>query len=337
MRVVGLDIGGANLKASDGDRVSVSQPFPMWRRVDELTDAVRTVLAQFAACDAVGVTMTGELADCFATKGEGVARILAAVEHASDRPLWVWQTPGEFVPPQVALEFPKLTAAANWHALATWAGRMTPRGGSILIDVGSTTSDVIPLADGFPVPSGRTDVERLLCGELVYTGIRRTPLCAIGDRVPVRNQRCPLAAELFATIQDVWIVLGDLEPDAACSDTADGRPATREAALSRIARMVCCDRSELSDTQLVEIAQHLGRRQVETLATAVETVAATLPAPPRSVLLSGDGEFLAARAIALSTAHGSLEIVRLSTLLGPEHSKAACAYALARLGCERLD
>ncbi|MGE0373915.1 MAG: hydantoinase/oxoprolinase family protein [Planctomycetaceae bacterium] len=336
MRIIGLDIGGANLKASDGERASVSQPYPLWQRVDTLGDALGTLLSGFDTFDAVAVTMTGELADCFATKSEGVSRILAAVMTATGRPVHVWQTSGEFVAPEVAIEFPRLTAAANWHALATWAGRMTPQGAALLIDVGSTSSDVIPLNDGMPVPDGRTDLERLLSGELVYTGVRRTPICAVTDAVPVGEQMCPLAAELFATTHDVALVLGDAEPDIDCRDTADGRPATRDAALARLARMVCCDITQLAEPQLVAMAEFLRQRQLESLTAAIDRVVASLPVSPRAVLLCGEGESLARRALAARSAPRLGEPFSLSNSLGPTHSQAACAFALARLGRERL-
>ncbi|MBX3438047.1 MAG: hypothetical protein KF861_11195 [Planctomycetaceae bacterium] len=337
MRMIGLDIGGANLKASDGEGTSVSQPFAMWQCTDDLGAALRALLVTFGPADGVAVTMTGELADCFATKVEGVERILAAVTEATSGPVHVWQTAGEFVTPEIAIEFSVLTAAANWHALATWAGRMAPQGTALLIDIGSTTSDIIPLSEGMPIPTGRTDLERLLSGELVYTGVRRTPVCAVADSVPLGDERCPLAAELFATMDDVALVLKEVTPDEGCMETADGRPATRLAALARLARMLCCDLTELNESQLVACATFLRQRQIETLSTTVTRVVSRLPESPSSILLCGEGEFLARRVVASLPVMSGRELISLSDCLGPMHSQAACAYALARLGRERIN
>src|SRR5947208_2344005 len=71
------------------------------------------------------------------------------------------------------------TAAANWLATAVWAGRFAPEGAALLIDAGSTTTDIVPLWNGRPMPLGLTDPDRLRTGELVYTGARRTPVCAL--------------------------------------------------------------------------------------------------------------------------------------------------------------
>ena len=50
---------------------------------------------------------------------------------------------------------------------------------ALLLDLGSTTCDIIPIAYAHPQPFGRTDTARLKSGELVYCGVRRTPLCAV--------------------------------------------------------------------------------------------------------------------------------------------------------------
>ena len=42
MRLLAFDIGGANLKASDGLEFCTSRPFPQWRRPAELAAAARS-------------------------------------------------------------------------------------------------------------------------------------------------------------------------------------------------------------------------------------------------------------------------------------------------------
>src|SRR5207245_1315601 len=140
-------------------------------------------------------------------------------------------------------------------ALATYAGRFAPEGPALLIDVGSTTTDIVPLVDGKPVPRGRTDPERLKCGELVYTGVRRTPLCALlGTSV---------AAELFATSLDTYVILGHPAEDAADHGTADGRPATLKAARARLARMLGADWESFTENDAKALARQARDRQID--------------------------------------------------------------------------
>jgi hypothetical protein len=333
--VLGLDIGGANLKASDGDERSVSRAFAMWREPERLADELRSLLAGWDRWSGLAVTMTAELADCFTSKGEGVDRILQAVEEvAAGREILVWQTGGEFVSVDDARELAPLVAAANWHALATWGARLWPAAAGLLIDIGSTTTDIIPLVGGLPESAGRTDLERLQAGELVYRGVRRTPLCAVAAAVELRDRETPLAAELFATTHDVFLLTGDLPEDVDCLATADGRPATRTAAHSRVAHMLCCDHCEISYEEAVAISQQLAERLQQALIQAVQGRVESMTATCRGVLLGGEGEFLGQRIVASIPALQGVDTQSLSVLLGPEHSSAACAFALARLARE---
>jgi probable H4MPT-linked C1 transfer pathway protein len=333
---IGLDIGGANLKASDGRQRSTTQAFELWKAPDALAERLSQILAAWPDAG-VAVTMTGELADCFETKQQGVDSILAAVEQAADgRPVQVWQTGGEFVSIEEAREFWRLTAAANWHALATWAGRVVPHGEALLIDVGSTTTDIIPLSCGLPATQGRTDLERLLAGELVYAGVRRTPVAALASEAPLRNRMCPLAAELFATTLDVFLLTGDAAEDPLDCGTADGRPATKANAHNRLAHMLCCDRSEISPAESLAAARFLAQAIVERIASAARRAFAASPEQCGTVLISGAGEAVARAVIARMSEFAAAEIISLNAALGPEHSKSACAYALARLADERL-
>lgn len=358
MTIVGLDIGGANLKAATAAGEAVTVPFPLWQQPGQLAGALRGLLEQLPAADFLAVTMTGELADCYPNRAEGVRHILEAVEQVTaGRPAAVWQTAGEFVSAETACEFPELTSAANWHALATWAGRIVPAGYGLLLDIGSTTADCILLHDGSPEPRGLTDFERLQTGELVYTGVRRTPVFAVAGEVPLRTGKIPLAAELFATMRDVWLLEGQLAEDAADSDTADGRSATIPAAEARLRRAFCAMDQELSSAELHAAAAFLAAEQQGQLHRAVtrviEAAGRPFPAEPAEhadpqaevfaaqncligqVLISGSGSFLAARIVETHPLLAEAETLRLDSLAGPAIATAACAYALAQLAAER--
>jgi probable H4MPT-linked C1 transfer pathway protein len=335
--IIGLDIGGANLKAAHSDGPCRSRVFPIWRTPDRLADELTGLIGDWLPCRAVTLTMTAELADCFVTKAEGVSRILDAVERvAEDSQVAVWQTAGEFVSPQIAREFPLLTAAANWHALATFAGRLAPDGRALLLDVGTTTTDIIPLQNGLPIPVGRTDAERLVSGELVYSGSRRTPLCAVAYSVPLGATYTQVAAELFATTLDVYLLLGDIAAEPDNCDTANGRPATVDAAHDRLARLLCRDRTELSLDQARGVAEFLADVQRQRIGGSIDRVLATNPRMPELVIVSGSGSFLANRVLDAHAKLSSIPRTHLTHMFGPEASDAACAFALARLGMEAL-
>src|SRR4051812_45668460 len=167
--VLGLDIGGANLKAATLDKRAATVPFALWKQPDRLPAVLADLVARFPDADELAVTMTGELCDCFETKRAGVDAILTAVRNVSrSRPVRVWTTDGTFADTEEGRRNHLKVASANWHALATLTGQYAPHALALLVDVGSTTTDIIPLLDGIPIPAGRTDPDRLQHEELVY-------------------------------------------------------------------------------------------------------------------------------------------------------------------------
>ncbi len=197
-------------------------PFEVWKRPDELGRAIAAAAAALPTSDRAAVTMTAELSDCYPTKATGVSAVLDAVsEGLPGRSIVVWGVDGAFHSVAEARRQPHLAAAANWLALASLAARLIPEECGLLIDIGSTTTDLIPLDRGQVVARGRSDTERLQTGELVYAGVRRTPVCALATELPLRGITTGLAAEIFASTLDVYLTLGDIESNAERS--VDGR------------------------------------------------------------------------------------------------------------------
>jgi probable H4MPT-linked C1 transfer pathway protein len=283
----------------------------------------------------IAATMTAELADCFVTKADGVHAIVDALAIASGgRDVLVYTTAGEFLAPDAAKQRPLAAAASNWHALAAFAGRYASRT-ALLIDVGSTTTDVIPLAEGRPCAVGTTDPERLQSGELAYTGVERTPVAALVTHLPWRGAPCPVAAELFATSADAYLLLGELAEDPLNHDTADGRPRTRDAALGRLARMICADATMFSAADARTAAVAIRDAQLQTLSAALRLVVDRMASPPEQVILSGHGEFLAQQLVRSFPWSGrSPRVLSLNKELGPLRSRCAPAFALAVLAEE---
>lgn len=322
---IGLDIGGANIKAATSSGDALSVPFELWRCPEGLADQLTAVRARWPDVPNVAVTMTGELCDCFPTKRDGVGHILAAVEQAFPRNrIEVWSTAGRFLSPAAARDNPLAVGAANWHALATVVGREMPAGPALLLDTGSTTTDIIPILDHVPVSVGTTDPERLRTGELVYSGVRRTPVCAVlGTEV---------AAEWFATTHDVYVRLGFLSPNPDDRSTADGRPMTGANAHARLARMLGGDPEVTSAEETRVLAERTLVEQRRAIAAGIRRVVDRLPNWPRAVCVAGSGEFLAISAWE-AVRGGTGPVARaLTDLWGPSRSEAACAQAVAVLG-----
>ena len=327
---LGLDVGGANIKAAHESGPSLSIPFPLWRDPAGLPTVLGELTRGLPPFSRIALTMTAELCDCYATKAEGVRDVVKAVlSVANGRDVSVWGVDVDFHDVQAILDRPDLAAAANWLALAEVAASLIPTSSGLLIDVGSTTTDLIPLADGRARPRARSDTERLGTGELVYAGVRRTPLCALATELPYRGISTGLAAELFATTLDIYVTLGAIPPSATDLRTADGRPATIEASRDRLARIIGADRSVFTIGDALSIAGAADEVLVARLVGAGRRAIGPTSVPPATAVISGSGEFLARRVARILAPDAA--ILSLGDLWGVDDAEAACARALVIL------
>jgi probable H4MPT-linked C1 transfer pathway protein len=331
-----LDVGGANLKAAHSSGQARALPFELWKYPDELPRALDSLAGTLPAADRVALTMTAELCDCYPTKAVGVRSVLdAVVEALPGRSTVVWGNDGRFHEVEEVREAPRLAAAANWLALATLSARLIPEGPGLLIDIGSTTADLIPLVDGRVAVRGRTDTERLQTGELVYAGVRRTPLCSLAGELPFRDRPTGLIAELFATTLDVYLTLGEIPSDPIDISPADGRPATADAAVDRLARMVGADRDGFSTADALAFAQAADACLMDRLAQVAERACRSTIGRPTAAVVAGSGDFLARR-LARRVIEPRGPVVSLKEAWGAVASSAGCAYALVHLASERF-
>lgn len=313
--ILGIDIGGANTKAaSDDGRIVELHYIPLWKNTrlpEVLLDISRRLKPEKAA-----VVITGELADCFPDKEAGISYIVDAVNSAFEDAYFL-DSSGAFTKNKK-----RELAAANWAASALLAGR--DYRDCIFVDIGSTTTDIIPVREGIPL-AAKTDFERLKTGELVYTGVLRTSMAAILDAVKLGGVACRISSELFAVTADAYLVLGLISEKEYTCDTPDGAGKSLSDAKRRLARVVCADLSEINEGELVSIAQQVMEKQVKEIKDALHEVSSRHGI--RSIVACGLGEFLAERAAGELGFH----IVLLSEKYGKEISRVFPAYAAARL------
>jgi probable H4MPT-linked C1 transfer pathway protein len=331
--VIGLDVGGANTKAAvvDGDEAVqiVSEPFEVWREPEAMAGVIADVVGRLGLDGVpVALTMTAELVDVFASKREGVLHVLDAARQALPRRrLRVMTTTGRLIELDEARAAPLQCAAANWMASALLVARAVPD--AILVDCGGTTTDLIPIAAGAVAARGRTDVERLLAGELVYTGALRTNVAAVLSHVPIGGRPCPVSSELFAVAADAHLLRGTLTPEQCTCTFPDGRGTSPPEVCSRLARVVCADPGELADGDLEAIAAAVEEAQIAAIAAALDRVAARLPVGTE-VIAVGVGGFLARAA----AERCRLPLHRDGGPLGGKGGEVAPAVALSVLGRE---
>lgn len=335
--VIGLDVGGANTKAAvvddDGRITTVSEPFEVWREPEAMSGVIASVVARLGVEGApVALTTTAELVDVFASKREGVLYVLEAAERAlPGRRLHVMTTSGELVDIDQARAAPLQCAAANWMATALLVARSVPD--AILLDCGGTTTDLIPIIGGEVAARGCTDVERLLEGELVYTGALRTNAAAALSHVPIGGRPCPVSSELFAIAADAHLLRGNLTAEQCTCTFPDARGTSLAEVRSRLARVVCTDPEQLAEGDLEGIAAAIEEAQVASITAGLERVARRVP-PGTGAIVVGVGAFMA-RAAAERCGVPVLSDSALgapASLLGGKGGEVAAAAALAVIG-----
>ncbi|PMS14291.1 H4MPT-linked C1 transfer pathway protein [Trinickia caryophylli] len=285
----GWDVGGAHLKVCVADAagcvLDVGQwACPLWEGLHHLRSAIDLVFARWPAAlsdDAHhAVTMTGEMVDLFPSREEGVCMLADALAERLGRRLSFFAGAQGWVEAGQCAERWRSVASANWLATASWVA--AHRGDAVLVDIGSTTTDIVPIAGARVCARGADDAGRLATGELVYQGVVRTPLCALASRIEFGGVQVNVMNEWFATTADVYRLTGEL--DAACDlhPSADRGPKTEAASRVRLARMIGRDANEATADDWHRFAMAWRARQLEEVAENLARVEAAVGRSGRS-------------------------------------------------------
>ena len=346
--VIGLDIGGANTKAAYINThngfirqfKTAMEYFPVWKNPEKLSSVLVRLSKSVSGSvklDCVGVTMTAELSDAYRTKREGVNHILTHVAQAFPATqIFVLDVNAKLKSIMEAQAAPLEVAAANWAATGWMVAQLVQD--CIVIDVGSTSTSIIPIIGGHISAAGKTDLEKLLNGELVYTGSLRTNIAAIVNSIPLRNGIARVSSELFAQSGDVHLVLGNIAEEEYTVETADGRGKTQAEALARLARVVCADTEMLTEQEIVQFATYIYSKQVEQIAEGLRQVYNRIKPRTKTeikAVVTGLGkDFLARKAAQLV---GIKEIIDLNELLKSDVATVSPAVGVALMAANKLE
>jgi len=266
MRILALDIGGANTKKifyDSGRILSEIHYFPLWKRKSELTKFLESLKAK---CDVTAITMTGELSDVFSSKKEGARFIAESCEKVFKNAFYLTSE-------KKLIKFKEIknflcVASANWLASVYLLEKKFKQG--LLIDIGSTTTDLIPF--GEKIKHAKSDLERLVKGQLIYTGFLRTPASSIVKEVPYKQKKISVSSEYFAIAADVYNVILNGKIDYFV-ETPDRRGKTVKESKRRIARLFCADLDEIGESEILKICSYVAEEQINYLSKKIKKVA----------------------------------------------------------------
>ncbi|MDH3526807.1 MAG: hypothetical protein OEN52_00665 [Gammaproteobacteria bacterium] len=299
--IMGWDLGGAHLKAAHlDDRGKVRQviqlPCPLWLGLEHLRRAVDEVMAAVPARIRYhAVTMTGELVDLFDSRAQGVQQLASVMEEKlAPADIGFYAGYDGFLQPHAVANTADKISSSNWLASASFVAQCIPQ--ALFLDIGSTTTDIVICKDGDVLARGADDHQRLISGELIYTGVVRTALMAEAEKVPFRGEWVSLMAEHFASMADVYRVTGELPLHADQLPSADGGPKTLTASARRLARMLGLDLDAAPMEDWTRVAAYLSELQLQRLTRACElSLSHGLLDQDALLLGAGVGRFLVAK------------------------------------------
>ncbi|MFK8027727.1 MAG: hydantoinase/oxoprolinase family protein [Gammaproteobacteria bacterium] len=266
MNNVGWDIGGAHVKLAyiKNNVLCVQQwDCPLWKGLNELVAVVKIALNEIPQDIANHhVTMTGELVDIFTSRDHGVREIMRVFleQVTTDTNVKFFSRDG-LVEYEQALLNTESIASANWIASGLCVSKKNES--VIFIDMGSTTTDIIGINKGELALSGLTDFERLRSGDLVYTGVVRSCVNTLCQKIPYKGDYIPLMAEYFSMSADVYRILDWLPEHADYGDTMDGQPKDQVSSMRRLARMIGEDYRDQDRHEWISVAQYIAEQQMK--------------------------------------------------------------------------
>jgi probable H4MPT-linked C1 transfer pathway protein len=271
--IIGWDIGGAHLKAArieNGRIVTALQvALPLWQGLHEAERAFDEAEATIGRADGNAITMTGELCDIFATHAEGVSVLAALAQRRLTQPIFYAGRAGFVTHERVAGHATDI-ASANWHASASAVAAVHPN--ALFADMGSTTTDLVPVANGRVAALGYSDAERLARGELVYAGVVRSYLFAGIAGAPFEGRWVNLMNEWFASMGDIYRILGELPDGVDLMQTADNRDKSVPSSRARLARMIGRDVGDADEASWRRLAQFFADAQARQIEESLHLV-----------------------------------------------------------------
>jgi len=323
MVILGIDIGGANTKITELEEKYYKIHhiyFPMWKKHKKLTELLRVYNS--GNVEKVGIVMTAELVDAYRSKREGVEDILNSVERAfPDKDIYVFDVDGNFLEIDVAKKRYIKVSASNWTATAYFVIKDICDN-CILVDMGSTTTDIIPIKDG-EILAEETDLKRLMNNQLVYVGALRTPLSFLTNTVVFRGFKTNVSSEYFSITGDVNLILNKINPEDYTCDTPDGVPVDRKSCMRRVARVLCSDLEEINEEEILDISLQFYRKLLNMVRSNLDRVSERYEI--RDVVITGLGEGI------LKEALEGYSIISVGERYGKEVSLSTPSFAVAKL------
>jgi len=306
--ILGFDIGGANIKVvklkfvrNKREIEVLREYFPLWLKgrndLENKLQELRSKLLPDEDNYIIITCMTAELCDIYDDKSDGVLHVVNSVENVfyDSKGNYYVNVHGKLITYDDVVNNPLQIAAANWAASVWLIERLCKN--CILIDIGSTTTTIIPVINGKAHILGFNDPDKIKYGEILYIGTLRTNIVEFIDKVPYKGFLIDICRERFSTIADVHLILGNISENEYTTETADGKGKSFEECIRRLCRIVCSSTELMNIYEVIELARYIYEVQLFKLTQVVYQIRSRIASmginPDEFILVSaGIGEFI---------------------------------------------
>ena len=288
MKIIGWDIGGAHIKAAKIDfkkKTSKTKQIysPIWKNLNYLKKSIKLIKKKLGKTNYHAITMTAELSDIFPDRKNGVKHIINLSSKILGEKNIFFYSKKNFLKKKLAIKKPFELNSMNWHATASFISNFFPN--CILVDIGSTTSDIIPIKNKKIISKGVSDYQRLKSNELIYLGVLRTPIQAVERKKNLINEN-------FANLSDVYRVLNKIPSTFDLLPTLDSKTKNKHDSARRIARIFGKDYKKNHFLKWKKIAYQIEGEHLKILKSVIKKIEKKNFLKKVPIIGAGIGEFL---------------------------------------------
>jgi probable H4MPT-linked C1 transfer pathway protein len=177
----------------------------------------------------------------------------------------------------------------NWHSIGKYLTNFVKN--ALIIDFGSTTTDFICIKDGKIMNKAFNDFKRLLNGEILYTGLIRTPLFAIKKNIKYKSKNISIIPEYFANTSDIYRINKQIKKEFDIDDETDFSDKNVIGSYKRIARSFGMDYHFKDKLFIKKLSENIMNEQLNMIYENTEKLLKKFNMKKKSlIILSGIGQ-----------------------------------------------
>ena len=290
---LGIDIGGAHIKIVGLDQFQnicliKYRKCYLWKNPKKLKQEI-TFINSLSSNKSIfcGVTMTAELCDIFPDRLTGAKIILNECKKIKFKTFLYSKSDKVFE----TLQSNNLSnlMSMNWHSIGKYLTNFVKN--ALIIDFGSTTTDFICIKNGKIMNKAFNDFKRLSNGEILYTGLMRTPLFAIKKNVKYKSKNISIIPEYFSNTSDIYRINKKIKKEFDIDDETDFSDKNVIGSYKRIARSFGMDYHFKDKLFIKKLSENIMNEQLNMIYENTEKLLKKFNMKKKSlIILSGIGQ-----------------------------------------------